>query len=77
MLLPDYVSSNIFLNAFYFFKCVLFLCGYFIFFAGNTEWLKYFLFYKGIEFCTKEKNDYAYIHPDKQKHKGCKASVCI
>lgn len=49
----------------------------FYFFASNTEWLKYFLFYKGIEFCTKEKDDYAYIHPDKQKHKGCKASVCI
>lgn len=68
MLLPDYVSSNIF-NEFYF-------CGEFIF-AGNTEGFKYFLFYKGIEFCTKEKDDYAYIHPDKQKHKGCKASVCI
>ena len=48
-----------------------------LFFAGNTEGFKYFLFYKGIEFCTKEKDDYAYIHPDKQKHKGCKASVCI
>ena len=36
-----------------------------LFFAGNTEGFKYFLFYKGIEFCTKEKDDYAYIHPDK------------
>lgn len=71
MLLPDYVSSNIFLNAFYFYVVILF------FFAGNTEGFKYFLFYKSIEFCTKEKDDYAYIHPDKQKHKGCKASVCI
>ena len=48
-----------------------------LFFADNTEGFKYFLFYKGIEFCTKEKDDYAYIHPDKQKHKGYKASVCI